>query len=72
MKRIIYILSFLSIVITACEEYDSDIDIKPSESKLVLSSFLSPRDTETYIFLYKTMPTLGSDTTKIMLCEMQL
>lgn len=62
MKRIIYILSFLSIVITACEEYDSDIDIKPSESKLVLSSFLSPRDTETYIFLYKTMPTLGSDT----------
>lgn len=60
MKRLIYILIFLSIAIAACDEYDSDIDIPPAESKLVLSTFLSPRDTETYIFLYRTIPTIGS------------
>ncbi len=59
MRRIFYILFFLSTVISACDEYDSDIDIQPAESKLVLSSFLSPRDTETYIFLYRSIPTIG-------------
>ncbi len=61
MKRLVYIFIILSTVFTACEEYASDVDIEPAESKLVLSSFLSPRDTESYIFLYKTMPTLGGN-----------
>lgn len=59
MRILIYILTLLSIVLAACEEYEADIEIPAAESKLVLSAFLSPRDTETYIFLYKTSPTLG-------------
>lgn len=60
MKRLIYILTLISFVYTACEEYDADIDIPTSEPKLVLTAFLSPRDTETYIFVNKTLPTLGN------------
>jgi hypothetical protein len=59
MRRLICILTLLSIVFTACEEYEADIEIPAAETKLVLTAFLSPRDTETYIFLYKTSPTLG-------------
>lgn len=59
MRTVVYIFFLISIVFSACEEYEADINIPAAESKLVLTAFLSPRDTESYVFLYRTSPTLG-------------
>lgn len=59
MKYIIYILSGFIVFLTACNEYDADINIKEGESKLVLNGFLSPTDTLIRISLTQTIPTLG-------------
>lgn len=59
MKYLIYILTILSFAASSCQDYESDIDIAPSESKLVISAFLSPRDTVTFFYITKTQPTLG-------------
>jgi len=61
MKNILYILLSISIVFSACEEYDSDINIKEGESKLVLNAYLSPSDTLVRVHLYQTVPTLGQN-----------
>lgn len=59
MKYIIYILSSFIVFLTACNEYDADINIKEGESKLVLNGFLTPSDTLIRISLTQTIPTLG-------------
>ena len=59
MRKLKYILIVFTFIITACQDYESDINIKPAEPQLVLSAFLSPRDTITYVYLNQTTPTLG-------------
>lgn len=57
MKYVFYIL--MIVLFSACEELESDIDIKPGESKLVLSAYLTPSDSVIKLQLNQTIPLLG-------------
>ena len=57
MKYVFYIL--MLVLFSACEELESDIDIKPGESKLVLSAYLTPNDSVINVQLFQTLPLLG-------------
>lgn len=60
MKRLSYIfILFVVVLSSACNEYDSDINIKDGESKLVLNAFISPDDTRLRISVTQTIPTIG-------------
>ncbi len=57
MKYVLYIL--MVVLFSACEELESDIDIKPGESKLVLNAYLTPNDSVVKVHLTQTIPLLG-------------
>lgn len=55
MKKIIYLLLSISIVISSCES-DAEVEIPFEPVKLVLSTFLDPDADTNYIYLSKTDP----------------
>lgn len=61
MEKLLYILVSVSILFASCDEYDSDINIKAGESKLVLNGYISPNDTVVRIYLTQTVPTIGTN-----------
>jgi hypothetical protein len=58
-KKILLILSSITIGFTSCVELEADIAIPDVPSQLVLSAYLSPNDTMTRVYLSQTSPTLG-------------
>lgn len=59
MKKKIFFLFSLAAVNLACQKEVTSIKLPESDSKLVVTSFISPQDTAVHVRITRSVPTIG-------------